>query len=586
MRAPGAPRARLAAALAAALLGACTLEVEGAPCRTPGGTSDCPGGQACGNDLRCSARALACWTRQASCTPGAGGACLDPTGLETAGATAQARRCTDSDPVCGAWVVEPCAAGGLECRVRAPAGGVPGAWCGCADALPGSRELLVRPEGTVAGRAPFPTGAAVPLACAFRRLGDALAAAALAVDPGTDPTAVATVTVTGAAAGSTRTFSAAATGEVYPLVIPDRVALRSDAGAGSSSEIVFDSVGPAQTPVELHSGGALAGFTIRNGAADATHDAVVLRCDGRAAPPRLSAVVLDGRGAGSARLGRGLLAGGTCGLAAAGLEVRDVSGPGVLVEDLAGGAQVTLTGGSVQGCGEGVVIGKPSGLGTMGRVVLDGVRIAGNAGMGLRTDALDGTPRLEVRNAKVVGNGDTGIALAHAIEARITGTTVYANGAATSWGGPGSGLSGIARRAGGLVLQGNPPAAGALELGGNRIYGNLGDQLLVFGLTTATATWNLDGPACAAGGFAVPLTTHLGCYDPDAAATPVPYKGLVSVDAALSARNLAWRDAMGQPDATLDYSWFHVDPRLIGTATPGCLDHLPANLDCGSEDPP
>jgi hypothetical protein len=572
-------RGRRAASLlllagAAALAGACTVEVDGAPCRA---TADCPAGQACGNDLRCSARALAC---QASrCTPGTGGACLDPSGAPS---TALAHRCTDADPVCGAWVDEACLPAGLRCELRAPAGRPVGAWCVCPPLppAPGGPELAVRPEGSAAETAPCAPGAAAPAACAFRRLGDALAAAAAFVaDPGTDPGAVATVAVAGAAGGATRTFSAAATGESFPLVVPERVALRSDAGvSGGAYEIVFDAAGLASAPVELHAGGALAGFTVRNAAADATRDALLLVCDGRAAPPRLASVVLDGRGAGSARLRRGLLAGGSCGLAAAGLEVRDMSGAGILVESLAGSAQVTLAGGSVHGCGEGVVVRARPVLGAAGRVVLDGVRVAGNAGMGIRADDVAGAPRLEVRNAKVVGNGDTGLAVANAVEVRVTGTTVYANGAATIWGG--IGLSGYTRRAGGLVLEGDPPAAGAFELGGNRIYANQGDQVLVFGVTTDASTWNLDGPACGTGS-----PTHVGCYDPDAVATPVSYRGLVALDTALTARNLAWGQGISTvPAAARDYALLNADPSLVGTVNPGCLD--PGAIACGSEDPP
>jgi hypothetical protein len=79
----------LAAALA---LAACQVDVDGAVCAEPGTTTDCPSGQACGNDLRCSARALGCVATR--CTPGPV-FCAARDGTEAYG-------CVDADPVCGA----------------------------------------------------------------------------------------------------------------------------------------------------------------------------------------------------------------------------------------------------------------------------------------------------------------------------------------------------------------------------------------------------------------------------------------------------------------------------------------------------
>jgi hypothetical protein len=54
------------AILLALALAACGVDVEGAPCATPGEITNCPTGQACGADLRCSVKALDC----AKCVPG------------------------------------------------------------------------------------------------------------------------------------------------------------------------------------------------------------------------------------------------------------------------------------------------------------------------------------------------------------------------------------------------------------------------------------------------------------------------------------------------------------------------------------
>ena len=103
----------LALAIGAALaLAACTVNVEGAPCSAPGATVDCPDKQACGNDLRCSARALDCKTTGSMCTPGPA-ECI----------SAQvSKRCDGSDPVCGTWVTDDCAARGMGCGTRGSSG--------------------------------------------------------------------------------------------------------------------------------------------------------------------------------------------------------------------------------------------------------------------------------------------------------------------------------------------------------------------------------------------------------------------------------------------------------------------------------
>lgn len=108
---------RAAPVLVAALaLAACHVNVEGAPCAQPGATTDCPGGQACGVDLKCSTWAASCVSR------GLSGAC--------------------------------------ECGTNA------------------GTEFAADPSlGSAPGGIPFPTGIATPPECRFRKLGDALAAA-------------------------------------------------------------------------------------------------------------------------------------------------------------------------------------------------------------------------------------------------------------------------------------------------------------------------------------------------------------------------------------------------------------------------
>lgn len=538
-------RFALLALAAAALLSACVVEVEGARCRVSGEATDCPDGQACGNDLRCSVRAHLCaalapGTPGSWCTPGEGGACLDPDGNPTTGPVARAYRCTADDPVCGTWIVDPCPASGLACAVRKPRStNVAGAWCVCPDQPAGSRELLVRPGGSLRAEPPFATGAASPLACGFLRLFDALAEADAITTAA--PSAVATVTAIGAGADPV-TFtsisgSAHPEAENFPLEIKSRVILRSDApSSGGTYQIVFDGEGLPSAPVVLHSGGAFAGFTIQNGSGGHSNDAIALACDGPD-PVLLTSVVLDGQRVGGSQLGRGVAAGAGCSLVARDLTVRNMSAAGVSLDaELTDPAPVvSVSGGTITGCGNGV-------FARFGHVVLQSLRIEKNTGIGVRANAeLSGFPRVEIRNSKVVGNGDTGIVVGNASEVRITGTTSSGNDAATAWGGFPLSAS---RKAGGIVLIGNPPL-GAVEFARNRIYGNGGDQVLVVGAAT---TWNLDGPSSCGSDASGPLYSMIGCYDPTFAGTTLSYRGIVAVNANVSAQYVGWQAITPSPN--------------------------------------
>jgi hypothetical protein len=90
----------------------CQVNVEGAPCVAPGKLDDCPEGQACGNDLRCSKRAAACADETARCRPG-----VTPSRCRTNGSAIE--KCTSADPVCGTWAVaaaeDDCASASLAC---------------------------------------------------------------------------------------------------------------------------------------------------------------------------------------------------------------------------------------------------------------------------------------------------------------------------------------------------------------------------------------------------------------------------------------------------------------------------------------
>ncbi len=543
-----AARPRLPALLVVALLAGCQVDVEGAPCSAPGTTIDCPGGQACGNELRCSVRAAACLATR--CTPGVGDACLDPSGVGSG--TALARRCTAADAACGAWIVDSCAGQGLVCGARAG-----GAACECPE---GGWELVVRPDGGPAGDPPYATGAATPPVCAFRTIADAMARAGALRE--LDPAHAVTVTLAGAPAGGTATFPT-----VSPLFVNRGVTLRSDPASGGTSEIL---TGSSASSVVLRDGATLRGVTVRSSSTDGLNGVDVYG-SGSGRPVRVSAVTVVGPGAAAGQGGSGLWIGGDAVVLADDLHVRDFAGPGLFVDAaLSATTPVSISGGSITACGAGALVHS-------GRFVLDGVRVSGNAGRGVDVEPLEAsTVAVEVRSSRIVGNGDTGIALVGVSELRVSHTTVFGNGATTAWGGAAV-ASGTTRRGGGVVLSGVPPPAEALELRGNRIYGNGGDQVLALG--PATATWVLDQPATCLDAQG-PVTNMIGCYDPSPAGTTGASRGIVAIDAAASALNQWWEG--GVAPSSLDVARL---PAGTIPATTACVWTTPA-LSCGSEEPP
>lgn len=516
------------------VLSACTVDVEGAPCGVPGATVDCPGGQACGNDLRCSARALAC--AGSRCTPAAGGDCLaDPLGLATG--TAYARRCVEADPVCGAWEVVSCPPG-LGCGHQSG-----GAGCEC-PANP-SRRVAVLAGGSPAGPPLFPSGLASPPACAFRSLTDALAHAETLRDLDPAPAASVVVWAGGEGAGTVRTFSAER-GERFPLVVAERVRLASDGpDLGGVYEIVYDPDAGASAAAWLAGPGAeLHGFTIRNARGSAADVAVAASCPGGVAT--VTSVTIEGRSAAGARLGTGI-AGGGCVLVARGVQVRNVAGAGIAWGAEAAHATATLafSEGTIEGNGGPGIVARG------GVLELDRVRVAGNGGRGIDLTG-GGAPFLILRDSRIVRNGDAGVAVQDG-SIHLYRSTIFGNLATTRWGG-GAALSGIQRRGGGVVISGS---RAAVWMEANRIYANGGDQILVVG---PIRTASLDG---AGESYCVlpdgsPRANVIGCFDPTPADTietgldgpsRPPYRGIVAVQSDVAAGPKWWdRDSSDPRD--------------------------------------
>lgn len=508
------------AILAALLLAACSVDVEGARCRVAGATEDCPSGQACGNDLTCSERALACEAAGTRCAPGAA-RCADSDAVE---------RCAASDPACGAWEVEDCAAAGLACGDRSgaaacecPAYGGPAFW---ADPVGGSR----------AGALPFPTGASAPAACRFGRLGDGLErAASYAASTG------AAAAVQPFAAGPS-VFGDVATGEAFPLVVPENVHLLG--AAGEVGPVVVRAEG-ASAAALVHVRGWLSGVRVESaptalvggGLLAATGTGVLATCGAGAAPWMAEVEVVGG-----GTLGKGVdvdVAAGACGATLMDVEVSGVAGPALAVSaDAAAAGRVQVRGGTfrdsavgIRATGGQLSLGSESVLGAeLGAIVADdAVEVTGNAGDGVVLSG-DGARTIdaELLGARITGNGGTGVVLESVSPSSrlvVRACVVFANGdtAPRAYGG-------AAQRTVGGVLVRQLSLAAPLAFLENRVSANAGDQLAF----DTSGAWSISPGACA-------RANVFGCVAPGAYAVGV--KGGGSVDASFTVwPTIPWSD--------------------------------------------
>lgn len=465
--------ARALAIAAALALAACSVEVEGAGCRVPGAAEDCPSGQACGNDLRCSARALACEAAATRCAPGTT-RCAGATGRE------RAERCGDADPACGAWQVDDCEAAGLECGTRSGA-----AACECP--AYGDSTFHADPvAGSPAGATPFPTGAPAPPACRFARLGDALAAASAVAAGG----AAASVQAMGEA-GSPVVFGDVLTGEAFPLRVDAGVTLAGAAEPAGPTVVLAR--GPTAEPLarvegtiarlRLESAPAAPGA---EGILGATGAGIAAACGARGAPS-----IEDVRVEGGGTLAAGIdVAGGACGASISGAVVSHVDGPALSVEANAGVA-VTVTGSRLEDSAVG--IRAAGGKLTVGSATEteDAVEVSGNAGDGI---VLTGGPTrtldVALLGVRVEGNGGTGVVL-DVVKSdsalTVRGCTVYSNGATAPWV---YGPDFSQRAAGGVLVRQVSLSGFVFER--NRVSSNAGDQL---GFESSGA-WSISTGAC------------------------------------------------------------------------------------------
>lgn len=309
----------------AALLAACSVDVRGARCNDD---SNCPPGEGCGLDSRCSPDAV-CPAAGAA----VGQACNPGSAVPSCGTSADKDKLTHCTPSgfnrsCYLWSVTDCAAMGMTCKN----GG--GAACACPN--PGS--TFYADAGSAALPGVTRTGAQTPVGCRFDRFGDALAAANLLG-------AGASVLLTGASA-TKMVFT-----EAGPLDVSAGVSVTSDDPGAVPSLYALAASGGTTTFLALHAGSTLSHLEIQN--AGATGDAIDVACPNPAdtAAVTVERVKVTGSSGGSSPsvFKAGVHDSGHCALVVNASSVVGVGDSGLFVEAAAGA--LTLTGNVIAGNG-------------------------------------------------------------------------------------------------------------------------------------------------------------------------------------------------------------------------------------------
>jgi hypothetical protein len=483
----------------ALLAAACSVDVEGAACTVIGSAAECPGGQVCGTDKTCSARA-------ASCTP-----CM---------ANAQACRdgavktCTAAaDGACGSWVVVE----GKDCKARdlvCEGGDTP--FCRCDDHAGAVYVVDASAGGDPAD--PAPNGNGSPAACRFRSLKVALAAAA-------GHGGAATVQLAGALAQY-----GAATQDSAPIAVPPDVTVTTSDEPGAPGARVVLVEGDVAEGVSLAAGASLKHVTIRNVSAPTAAGVRVVCASGSAAT--IEDVHVEA-GAGAPALATGISLEGECPVVVSGGSVSGAAGAGIHVERAQPAATATIQGAVVDRNGVGVRLSR-------GDLSLLGTTVRRSQGAGIDAYALtSGLFTMTLTDSIISDNGDTGLLISSAVEVHVERNQICGNRAVSD-----RGPSGGARRVGGLFAEGSPPALFTFE--GNRIHDNEADQVVVTG--SGQERWILDGAE--PGGPCGPDVNVFSGYAGLVGAGPY---GLVAVSSEVSATFNAWLGGR-MPSANRDFA--------------------------------
>jgi hypothetical protein len=322
---------RLLLVLAGMALGSCAVNTTGAKCER--GDVNCPLGEGCGLDGRCSPAALCPQPGSALgqvCTPGSGSP-------PSCGLADTLKRC-DPSPVsldCHVWTQIDCAEKGLYCDASATTD-----TCAC-PALGGTDDVFADAIGGSLLLDPVPpTGLETPALCRFKSVTEAL----LQTGSGTGHMVVRATGWTGPA-GPPVIFA-----EAGPISIPAGVTLTTSDAPLTTNNYVLQApdTGPASSFVSLAAGATLSGWEVRN--ESATADAIGTNCGTGTAMVIVDSVKVSGTGPGvsPAKFKAGIhFSDNLCSLSVNAATISGVSDTAILLDG--GGPSVSLTNNVITG---------------------------------------------------------------------------------------------------------------------------------------------------------------------------------------------------------------------------------------------
>jgi hypothetical protein len=409
--------------LAAALgLSACSVEVEGAACSAAGDTAECPSGQRCGLDLKCSTRAAS-----ATCA-------LCPRDATRCGTGSQSNveKCShDSDSVCGNWEVSSVCGADQECD-----GSASDHVCRCA-------------VFTV-----DPAGAAAQTACRYAAIKDAIK------DAGDR--------------GKNRVLLGGDAGQTYGTALADANGIDVPAGmmlAGADSPPAPGSrilvLSGGSEGVKLGAGASLFGVKVRRGSGGPL---VAVRVTGTSpvSAASLDTVIVDKDGSGAFEIG--VLVEGSGGVRLDGIQVLGATAAGMDVARIDVDQAVVVNDAVLDGNAIGVKLER-------GDLTLSTSRILRSSAEGISSQlGQTGLARLTVLGGIVARGLSVGVAVTNLDLLDLEQTQICGNA------GRNQSLLSTTRLVGGFLALGRPPSQVAIKA--NNFHDNGGDQVFIGGTST------------------------------------------------------------------------------------------------------
>ena len=367
----------------------------------------------CAAPMTCSGAApgAACACPATAAQPLTGGGCatLGATACET-GSTNMILTCTRIGS-CNSWQqTTSCSASSLICGTRS---GPAACECGPNTTTTFYADAV---NGSAAGALPFPSGLLSPAQCRFRTLTSALTLANAAVVSG----GTANVLATGATGTSTVTFAS----ETFPLVVQPNVTVSTtDATQAAGNYILSFNGVSASSAFLLHDLSTLSGFIVQQVSAPGTAAGITVACpNSPLGPVRVSASLVQARPvAAGTSLAYGVIASGTCPVTLTGVDLRNATQSGLLVNSSLTATTTTVTGGTFEGNLMGAILNR-------GTVSLTSLNVRASASDGILLSPVGGEVVFNQSGGVIENNGREGLEIQAGSGATAL-STVTINGA-------------------------------------------------------------------------------------------------------------------------------------------------------------